>query len=93
MALRLVQASSIGISCDYWRVLVVHYDARTNSLTAEVGLYVSEAARDSGAEPAEMKTFSGLANVEPSGLADANIFVKVYDMLKELPMFQGAVDC
>lgn len=91
MALIKAYKSKHGVSCDYWRIVEIYINAKSNKMTAQIALYVSKAIRNQGAEPVMQATFDGeLPPLEARKTND--IIALAYEAVKLQSEFQGAVD-
>lgn len=84
MALQLNKETPFGISGNYIRIDRINGDKET--VIFEVFLYVDQAARDSGKDPLmHIGTFG-------TSMPNTDFMPALYNHLKTLPEFSGAID-
>lgn len=78
-------------TAEYHKVIGLDFDlSRGEDITISVGVYRSKAARDEGEPPTQVSAYwlNGF-NFD----AEIGVRTHLYELLKLLPEFEGAVDC
>lgn len=86
MALQKTISTSFGVNGDY--VKIHKFTADKDNVQIDVQMFVDQAARNAGNSPIKYWQFS---TALPTGTSN-DIMVDLYDHLKTLPEFSGAVD-
>lgn len=95
MALKQQKQLEIGVAADYHRIVRIEMSPVDNSLTVWVALYLSEAARQAGKVPVQTTEYSWRGDTSPgkaSNISEKSIYKAIYEELKTLPDFSGAID-
>ena len=95
MALAILYETASGVDGTYWRCEDISWRFSTGELSAVLAVYLDETSASTGKVPLERHTFAWspeerAAFDEPDGVDE--ILAAVYDALKSMPMFDGAVD-
>lgn len=96
MALELNKEMPTGVTGNYWKIAKLVLEGEVECL-ATVQLYKDAAARAAGKLPLETLEYSFRDSENPCLIAemdtaDQNPFFLVYEKLKTLPEFTGALD-
>lgn len=91
MALGLAVPTNFGVSCDYWRVDGLYYDARNEIMRVSMHLYHDAAAAGEGKLSMREEAFA-IENVTLADMAAKNPVKLAYERVKQLPFFAGAAD-
>ena len=86
MALRLTTEMPDGVAPNYWKVTGIRISRDAQPATVDVALYLSQEARKAGKQPVQVQT------VLLPAAAFSSVAATVYDEIKKLPDFAGAVD-
>lgn len=83
-------SSRVVATTAYARILTVYIDALALTVDITVGFYITQAARAAGANPLAVSHLNPPFNALMNGPVD--IPVAVYNYLKTLALFSGAID-
>ena len=94
MALLLDKETKLGVTAEYWVVLEASFCPQDNSVFLNVGLYLDEITRR---DPEKLPINIVKFNFKDIRLSHSNFETKrpfevCYELLKELPQFEGCED-
>lgn len=92
MALQLSTTLNTGCSGNYWRIYEVRVDRNRQTITMQVYLYLTQAARETGLMPLSAATYVLSGTDYTTVMASTNFIQALYDYLKAQPQFSGEVD-
>ena len=86
MAIKLSYTNSQGFLCPEAYVRIANYDGDKDSIRLGIWIYKDKDARDN--DFGTIDQFRLELNI-----TDGATFLQMYDALKDLPQFTGAIDC
>lgn len=92
MGLKLSTVCDSGTTGEYWRVMTANMRWYDTASICVVALYVDQASRIAGKAPLLMKSYDFSGADFPFENVSADVRSLIYDKLKTLPEFSGAMD-
>lgn len=89
MALQKEFITNLGVAGNYWKILSFEDNRISGKTDVIVGLYLSKAARNADKDKLSRKVYT----LDSFDVSNKSHLQYVYDYLKTLPEFSGAIDC